>query len=77
MEEGTEPITVRINIRGQRIQVLVDSEADKNYLHWKTAKQLRIQWKQKTALYQLCGIEGKETSYNKGRVTHETGMLCM
>jgi len=36
---------------------------------------LKIQWKRKTTPYQLCGIEGKETSYNGGRVTHETGML--
>ena len=41
------------------------------------AKQLKIQTKEKTTPYQLCSIEGKETSYNKGRVTHETRILYM
>ena len=76
-EEGIEPITVEINIQGQRIQALVDSGADENYLHWKTAKQLKIQWKRKMTPYQLCGIEGKETSYNGGKVTYETRTLHM
>ena len=39
-EKETKPIMARIKINGQVIQVLIDSGADKNHIHWKMVQQL-------------------------------------
>jgi len=72
-----QPITVSISIKGKKIEALVDSGADENHMHWKTATRLRLRTHKKKEPYKLCGIEGKETSYNKGIVTHEMQPLSI
>jgi len=72
-----QPIIVRISIKGKKIEALVDSGADENHMHWRTATRLRLRIYTKKEPYKLCGIEGKETSYNKGTVTHETQLLSI
>ena len=44
-------------------------------MHWQTAEELRIQLQKKQEPYVLCGIGGIETSYNKGMVTKEPGLI--
>ena len=41
-EEETQPITVHMTIQGKKINTLVDSGADENYIHWKLARKLGI-----------------------------------
>ena len=72
-----QPIMVRISIKGKKIKALVDSGADKNHMHWKAATRLRLRTYRKKEPYKLCGIEGKETSYNKRTVTYETQPLSI
>ena len=60
---------IHANIKGKRIQALVDSEVDENYIYWKLARKLGIRLQKKEEPYILCGIGGKETTYNKGIVT--------
>ena len=76
-EEETQPITVHMTIQGKKINALVDSGADENYIHWKLARKLGIWLRKKREPYILCGVEGKETSYNKGMVTIETGPITL
>ena len=43
MKEGVQPVIIEISIKEKTIKALVDSGADKNYIHWKLAKKLGIQ----------------------------------
>jgi len=72
---GTQPVTVKTHIRKKEIKALVDSGADEDYIHWKTARELGLQLRKKRKPYMLYGIGGNETSYNKGMVMQETGLI--
>ena len=41
-EDKMQSITIHAKIKGKKIQALVDSGADENYIHWKLAKKLGI-----------------------------------
>ena len=73
--QGTQPVTVKTCIRKKQIKALVDSGTDKDYIHWKTAKELSLKLKKKQEPYMLYGIGENETSYNKDMVTQETGPI--
>ena len=76
-EEEMQPIMIYANIKEKKIQALVDSRADENYIHWKLVRKLGIRLRRKEEPYILYGVEGKETSYNKGMVMQETGPITL
>ena len=40
-------VMIKTHIRRKQMEALVDSGADENYIHWKTAKELSLQLKKK------------------------------
>jgi len=68
---------VHAKIGKESIKALVDSGADESYIHWKTVAKLNMQTSKKQEPYKLHGIGGKEVSYNKGTVTHETSPITI
>ena len=73
--KGTKPVIVETLIKTRKIRALVDSGADEDYIHWKTARELGLQLQKKSEPYTLYGVGGSKTSYNKGTVMQETGLI--
>ena len=71
------PVTVQAKIGEKSINALVDSGADESYIHWKTVAKLNMPTNKKKEPYKLHGIGGKEVSYNKGTVMHETSPIAI
>ena len=71
-KEGIQPITVYINIKGRKVKALINSEVNKNYIHWKMAGKLKIKLVRKQEPYKLYRIGGEKTPYNKRIVVQET-----
>src|SRR6266480_686036 len=73
--KGTKSIVVETLIKTRKIRALVDSGADKDYIYWKTARELGLQLQKKSEPYMLYGVGGSETSYNKGMVMQEISLI--
>jgi hypothetical protein len=71
----TGKFILEVQLRGHRLNALVDSGAMDNFITMEAVNRCHLPWKQKEKPYPLLSVEGQPVSHNNGRVDRETDQL--
>ncbi|KAL6351772.1 hypothetical protein LRP88_14920 [Fusarium phalaenopsidis] len=68
-------LELKVRVRGEWLNALVDSGAEQNYFDPTTANRLRLPWRYKQTPYSVVNLEGTPFDYNNGIIDSEIDHL--
>ena len=68
-------LELKVRVKGEWLNALVDSGAEQNYFDPTTANRLKLPWRHKRTPYSVINLEGTPFDYDNGVINYEIDHL--